>query len=186
MLADDRLVWRPLCQFIEVKSGPRGWACRSLGSTPTCCISILPHLHRKAVLEASRNLIGSKVAATATATTPNMSKGHFIFNSIMRSSADVSLASHCGSLAIAAPPVLPSPTLASVSCGMVRRVFTARKRPVEFEVLYAPPPIRSWGGVGGSGHLIIRPAIPIQRSAMMGRLSEHRRSNGGAENYYST
>jgi hypothetical protein len=132
------------------------------------------------------DLIGTKVTATATATTPTMSKGHFIFNSIMRSSADVSLASHCGSLAIAAPPVLPSPTLASVSCGMVRRVFTARKRPVEFEVLYAPPPIRSWGGVGGSGHLIIRPAIPIQRSAMMGRLSEHRRSNGGGKNYYST
>jgi hypothetical protein len=122
------------------------------------------------------DLIGTKVAATATATTPTMSKGHFIFDSIMRSSADVSLASHCGSLAIAAPP----------SCGMVRRVFTARKRPVEFEVLYAPPPIRSWGGIGGSGHLIIRPAIPIQGSAMMGRLSDHRRGNGGGKDYYST
>src|SRR5580692_2622229 len=49
--------------------------------------------------------------------------------------------------AITAPPqngsVLPSPTLALVSCGMVRRVFTARKRPVEFEVLQAPRCIRS-------------------------------------------
>jgi len=38
------------------------------------------------------DLIGSKVAATATATNTNttMSKGHFIFESVMRSRADVS------------------------------------------------------------------------------------------------
>jgi hypothetical protein len=79
-------------------------------------------------------------------------------------------------------------TLALVSCGMVRWVFTARKRSVEFEVLYAPPTIRSWSGIGWPGRLVVHSAkIPeIAGSAMMGRLSEHRRGNGGGKNYYST
>jgi len=70
---------------------------------------------------------------------------------------------------------------ALVSWGIVRRVFTAGKRVVEFEVLQVPP-TRSWSGIGRLGHLIIRSAIPIQGSAMMGRLSEHWRSNGGGKN----
>jgi len=74
-----------------------------------------------------------------------------------------------------------------VSGGVKRRVFAAHSRRIPStkpEVLHVPVLLRLWDSIGGPAQLIIRCAII--RPAMMGRLSEHRRSNGGGKNYHST
>ena len=73
------------------------------------------------------------------------------------------------------------------SGGVERGVFAARERPVpstKAKVLNVP--LFPRGEVGGSVQLIIRSEKTIIGSAMMGRMSEHRRGNGRGENYRST
>ena len=81
-------------------------------------------------------------------------------------------------------PALPSPS-GTLAPGIEVRVFTARKRVVVLVVLDVPGALRRRDGIW-LDHLIVRATkMPNVDSAMVGRLSKHRRGDGCGKNCHS-
>ena len=83
-----------------------------------------------------------------------------------------------------ARPVLPPPTK-TLATGVKVRIFAADSRRIpstKAKVLDVAAVPRWWGGIEVLVQLIVGSTIPIIGSAMMGRLSEHRRGDSSRNN----